>query len=316
MTTLIFGKDGQIGKALQFLFEKKVDVIFLGRQECDLSDVSNLKQILQKYQPKIIINTSAYTAVDKAEIQINQAFAVNAIVPEVMAKYIASQVNGLFIHYSTDYVFADSKDTPYREDDETGMEEELGVYGKSKLAGEKAIFKAFNFEGISSTFYILRTSWVYGDGENFIKKIFHLAQDRHALSVVADQHGAPTSAVFLAQLAEVLLSTHHKSLKNIKSGIYHAVPHGYTSWYGLARFIIRVGLEVGVPMKLNLVNIKPIPAKEYPVAAPRPYNSLLSNAKLHSYLSEIQVCNSASLEIKSWQTEVEKYVRDLFMKRL
>ena len=308
MTVLIFGKDGQVGHELQKVLQEEGNIIYLGRQDCDLSNMDALQDVLRQYQPQIIINASAYTAVDRAQDEQDLTFAINARAPEIMAKFIASQSNGLLIHYSTDYVFGDRKQTPYQEDDETGPETQLGIYGQSKLAGERAIIEAFEAPHLTSTYYILRTSWVYGDGGNFIKTMLRLAGERDRLSVVADQFGAPTSALFLASLAKTLLVNHQYSPRSSQSGIYHAVPDGHTSWHGLAQFVIGLIQDMKMPTRVTLGNVLPIPATEYPLPAPRPYNSRLCNKKLANYLSVINAENPSPLQLQHWQTEVAAYV--------
>ncbi len=308
MTVLIFGKDGQVGCELQKVLQEQDNIIYLGRQDCDLSNMDALHDVLKQYQPQIIINASAYTAVDRAQDEQALAFTINARVPETMAKFIASQSNGLLIHYSTDYVFGDRKQNPHQEDDETGPVAQLGIYGQSKLAGERAIIDVFEVPQLTSTYYILRTSWVYGDGGNFIKTMLRLAGERDRLSVVADQVGAPTSALFLARLAKSLLVSHQHSPVSRQSGIYHAVPHGHTSWHSLAQFVISLIQDMKMPTRVALENVLPIPATDYLLPAPRPYNSRLCNKKLANYLSVINPENPSPLQLQNWQTEVAAYV--------
>ncbi|MBU3585123.1 dTDP-4-dehydrorhamnose reductase [Polynucleobacter sp. AM-26B4] len=306
---LIFGRDGQIGKSLQEYFNHlKVPVIFLGRLDCDLSDELAIKKILNHYSPSIIINAAAYTEVDKAESEIQLAFAVNAKAPEVMARYIANVPHGILVHYSTDYVFGDTKKTAYFETDSTGPIEKLSIYGQSKLAGEKAVEEVFNFGQDSryasaqdnlSRYFILRTSWVYGDGGNFILTMLRLAAEKDQLRVVCDQLGVPTSAKWLAEIGVQIANS--KS----ESGIYHAVPDGKTSWYELAIFIIEVAASVGRRVKVNEKNIFPIPAIDYPLPAKRPYNSSINNSKLKRALSKLEF----SRQYPHWQEQVEDYVR-------
>jgi len=240
---LVFGRDGQVGKALQIcLADLKVPAIFLGRSDCDLSSESSITKALNRYQPQVIINAAAYTAVDKAEKERELAFAINAKAPELMARYMANVAHGILVHYSTDYVFADTKTDAYLESDVTGPADQLSVYGQSKLAGEEAIVEIFNLAQDSghtnnrdkfSRYFILRTSWVYGDGGNFIRTMLRLAGERNQLKVVADQVGVPTSAQWLAEVGIQMAGSH------VKSGIYHAVPDGETSWHGLSVLRLR-----------------------------------------------------------------------------
>ena len=262
--TLIFGKDGQAGKALQAKFANNPHINFIGRNECDLESTDQISATLQKFKPQIIINAAAYTAVDKAEQEIELSNQINATAPRLMAKYISQTPNGQLVHYSTDYVFDGSKNFSYLESDLTGP---LGQYGKSKLSGEITIQDIFKSKTNStSKYFILRTSWVYGDGSNFIKKMLRLAQERDQLKVIFDQHGVPSSAEWLAQIVIQLIAS------DAKSGIYHSVPDGQTTWHGLACFAIQTAKELGCTLKVNPQAIQASPATEYPLPAPSPKN--------------------------------------------
>ena len=307
---VVFGRDGQVGKALQTcLKDLKVPIIFLGRTDCDLSDEASITKILNQYQPQVIINAAAYTAVDKAESEPQLAFAINAHAPKVMAHYIANVSHGIFVHYSTDYVFADTKKYAYLESDVTGPVDQLSVYGQSKLAGEQAIEEIFNLAQDSghvsykdkfSRYFILRTSWVYGDGGNFIRTMLRLAGERDQLKVVADQLGVPTSASWLAEVGIQIAGS------RVESGIYNAVPDGEVSWHGLAVFAIETAASAGEGIEVKSENILPIPAKDYPLPAKRPYNSRMSNQKLKKAISEMAFTG----EYPHWQEQVEAYVKN------
>lgn len=312
-TILVFGKDGQVGKALQQCSsDLNITAIFLGRSECDLSNPEDIRTVLNRYQPQIIINASAYTAVDKAESEPDLAKAINSTAPQIMANYIAKVSKGIFVHFSTDYVFSGEKDSPYLETDFTGP---LGVYGASKLNGENLIAQEFREPNTasnstsenhqSSRYYILRTSWVYGEGGNFIRTMLRLAAENDQLKVIVDQFGVPTSADWLAQLAIEFAGSH------LESGIYHAVPDGETTWHGLAVFAIETARLVGEGIEVKSENILPIPASEYPLPAPRPKNSRMNNEKLKKALSQMAFTN----EFPKWQSQVESYVND-FVKNL
>jgi dTDP-4-dehydrorhamnose reductase len=309
---LVFGRDGQVGRALQVcLKDLKVPAVFLGRADCDLTREPSLIEVLNHYQPQVIINAAAYTAVDKAEnIEESEiAFAINARAPAVIARYIANVAHGIFVHYSTDYVFADTKQDAYFETDPVGPIENLNVYGHSKLAGEQAIEEVFNFAHDSghasnldkfSRYFILRTSWVFGDGDNFIRTMLRLTAERDQLKVVADQMGAPTSAQWLAEIGVQIAGS------RVESGIYHAVPDGETSWHGLAVFAIETAASCGEGIEVRSENILPIPATDYPVPTRRPYNSRLSNNKLKKALSEMPFTG----QYPDWQEQVEAYVKE------
>ena len=308
---VVFGRDGQVGRALQVcLQDLNVPVVFLGRSECDLSNELSIRKVLSYYQPQVIINAAAYTAVDKAENpdQREIAFAINAMAPKIMAQYAAGIAHGILVHYSTDYVFADTKTTAYFETDAVGPVDQLCVYGQSKLAGEQAIEKAFNWKcqagheayvGKFSRYFILRTSWVYGDGDNFIRTMLRLAGERNQLKVVADQVGVPSSAEWLAEAGVQMAGS------RVESGIYHAVPDGEVSWHGLAVFAIEVAAKYGEGINVKSENIFPILATDYQMPAARPYNSKLSNQKIKKALAEMAFTG----QYPHWRDQVEKYVK-------
>jgi dTDP-4-dehydrorhamnose reductase len=318
MNILVFGKDGQLGKAFKSLFDaailpKDIHVQFVGRTECDLSDSNVLNDLLAKSSPDLIINASAYTAVDKAETDLDMAYAINARAPELMALYSANQ-GATFLHYSTDYVFDGSKDGWYIEGDERNP---LSAYGKSKAAGELAIEQAFASPS-KGRFAIFRTSWVYGDGGNFIRTMLRLAKDREELKVIHDQHGVPTSAEWLAQISLDLVLDAQFHLKQFPSGIYHAVPSGQTTWHGLASFAIQAALDAGVDLMVKPTAIKPILAVEYPLPAPRPMNSRMDSAKLRRALQNGPTKTSNSYNepqnmptFPAWDGMVQQYVSKL-----
>ena len=318
MNILVFGKDGQLGKAFKALFDSQsipqnVVIQYVGRAECDLSDSNALSNLLLKTSPDLIINASAYTAVDKAENDIEMAFAINARAPELMAKY-AAEHGATFLHYSTDYVFDGSKNGWYVESDERNP---LGVYGKSKAAGEIAVEEVFA-NIASGQFAILRTSWVYGAGGNFIRTMLRLAKERDELKVVHDQHGVPTSADWLANVSLALVLDSQFQIKPFTSGIYHAVPAGETTWHGLACAAVRAALDAGIVLKVKPGSIKPILAAEYPLPAPRPANSRMANRKLHLALSGglSDISNSYNqaqnmFNFPAWDGMVQQYVSQL-----
>jgi dTDP-4-dehydrorhamnose reductase len=315
---LVFGRDGQVGKGLQLcLKDLKAPVIFLRRSDCDLSSEFSITEVLNRYQPQVIINAAAYTAVDKAEdiAERDLAFAINARAPALMARYIANVSDGILVHYSTDYVFADTKKTAYLESDLTGPVDGLSVYGQSKLAGEKAIEEAFNmthdfghdtYRDKFSRYFILRTSWVYGDGGNFIRTMLRLAAEREQFKVVTDQVGVPTSAQWLAEVSIQMAGS------RVESGIYHAVPDGETSWHGLAVFAIETAVNYVEGIEIKSENIQSIPATEYPLPAKRPYNSRLNNQKLKKALSEMAFTG----QYPDWRDQVEQYIKEYIKQSL
>jgi dTDP-4-dehydrorhamnose reductase len=334
MNILVFGKDGQLGKAFKALFNtSKLSELHritnVGRAECDLSNAEAITKLLDQIKPNIIINAAAYTAVDKAETEVDLSYAINAKAPEVMAIY-AKRHGATFLHYSTDYVFDGTKKTPYLESD---VRNPLGVYGKSKAAGEEAIENVFKNDqdslnksnqtkrtDLKAQYAILRTSWVYGDGGNFIRTILRLAKERETLKVIADQYGVPTSATWLAEVSLVLVLNEEQQLRQFSSGIYHAVPLGETTWYALACYAVEAANDAGAGFKLRPKDIQAIPATDYPLPAPRPMNSLMATNKLRRVLVNQLVNASDSYnqfnslaDLPKWDTLVREYVRKLVL---
>ena len=332
MNILVFGKDGQLGKAFKAVFDaNRLDdlhrISYVGRAECDLSNAEAIKKLLDQIKPNIIVNAAAYTAVDKAETGVDLAYAINAKAPEIMAMY-AKYHGATFLHYSTDYVFDGGKKTPYLESDARNP---LGVYGKSKAAGEEAIEKVFNSgqesliksneakrTDLKAQYAILRTSWVYGDGGNFIRTILRLAKERETLKVIADQYGVPTSTTWLAEVSLALLLDEHHQLRLFPSGIYHAVPLGETTWHALASYALQVAMGAGAVLTLRPEAIEAIPATDYPLPAPRPMNSRMvrgAGAALDKVLgSSVNMTKSQLLE-QSWESQVAAYVQNLALQK-
>ena len=311
MNILIFGKDGQLGKAFRSVFESTtqlsdMQVQYVGRSDCDLSQADAVKQYLIQAKPDLIINAAAYTAVDKAETEADLAFAINAKAPEIMALY-AAEHGATLLHYSTDYVFDGSKSGVYNEND---VRNPLGAYGKSKAAGEEAIEKAFT-NAIQGQYAILRTSWVYGAGGNFIKTILRLAKEREELKVIQDQVGVPTSANWLAKLSLDLALNESGEMRQFDSGIYHAVPPGETNWYALACLAVETAKDAGVSLKLSQGAIKPIMAVEYPLPAPRPMNSRMATDKLQQAIVATEDVSKLQRWNKPWSEDVQAYVQQL-----
>jgi dTDP-4-dehydrorhamnose reductase len=314
MNILIFGKDGQLGKAFKAVLdarqlERLHRIEYVGRTECDLSKPDAVSAALDKFKPDCIINAAAYTAVDAAETNDLLANAINASAPERMAQY-AAQHGATLLHYSTDYVFDGSKKDPYLE---TDARNPLGAYGKSKATGELAIEHAF-LDAKQGQYAIFRTSWVYGEGGNFIRTMLRLAQERDELKVIADQYGVPTSAKWLAEVSMALALDHHGALRSFPSGIYHAVPAGETSWHGLACWAVNEASRAGMQLKVDASAILPIPASDYPLPAPRPMNSRMQTTKLLQQLqAQADVSewgrSAVTLLHAPWNVGVTDYVR-------
>ena len=266
MRILLLGQHGQVSRELQLLLESRHELIVLGREQLDLADTERLREAVRHLQPELIINAAAHTAVDAAESEPEAAFAINAVAPGVLAEEAAALDVPLF-HYSTDYVFDGSKPTAYHEDD---LPNPLGVYGRSKLAGEQAI------SAVGGKHLILRTSWVYSlHGRNFLLTMQRLLQEREQLSVVADQIGAPTWAGSIAA-ATVQLIERWQQRQTAAWGVYHFSARGETSWFGFAEAIAAQLLAQG----RAVAALKPIATTEYPTPAKRPLNSRLDCTRL------------------------------------
>lgn len=323
MKILLLGKDGQLGRAFEKLFAihrltANYSVESIGRAQCDIANDRALTAYLQRSKPTIIINAAAYTAVDQAEQKLDLAYAINAKAPEILARY-AIEKGATLLHYSTDYVFDGAKGTPYEESD---VRKPLGIYGKSKAAGEAAIEEVFQANPKAfAQFAILRTSWVYGDGENFIRTILRLAKERESLHVVANQHGVPTYANWLARMSLALLLDDHQHVRVFPSGTYHVVPPGETTWHALAVYTVQVASDAGAVLKLRPEQIKPICASEYPRAAPRPLNSRLARSTFGTLMQKqmqgaIDMPKWQQLWQAPWHDGVKAYVHDLVAKQL
>ncbi len=265
MKILLTGKNGQVGWELAQALAPLGEVIAFDRGDLDLADPDQIVSVVRSARPEVLINAAAYTAVDRAESEPDAAYAINATAVAILAEE-AKRVQALFIHYSTDYVFDGTKDTPYIEEDRPNP---VNVYGRSKLGGEQAI------HSIGGAHLILRTSWVYSArGKNFLLTIRRSLHEKNELRVVSDQIGAPTSARGLAEATAELLRRHGAAALGDARGIYHATASGSTSWHGFAREIARLERPD------SPARIVPITSSEYPTPARRPGNSRLSNEKL------------------------------------
>lgn len=299
MKILLLGKNGQVGWELQRSLAPLGELVALGTDSQDLcGDLTNLEGIAQTVRavaPDIIVNAAAYTAVDKAESEPELARTINALAPGVLAQE-AKRSGAWLIHYSTDYVFDGSGDTPWLEIDPTGP---LSVYGKTKLEGEEAIRAA------GCQHLIFRTSWVYAArGGNFAKTMLRLAQERDSLSVINDQTGAPTGADLLA---DVTAHAIRAALQRPDvSGLYHLVARGETTWHGYASFIIDFARQFGIEIKVVPEAIQPVPTSAFPTAAKRPLNSRMNARKLQ---------NTFGLDLPHWQTGVARMLTEFLEKQ-
>ena len=265
---LLTGANGQVGWELRRTLSSLGEVVALDSQAMNLADAVVVRQKVREIAPAIIVNPAAYTAVDKAETEVELARAVNAIAPGLLAEE-AGTLDALLVHYSTDYVFNGSGTTPWREDDAC---DPLNVYGATKLAGERAI------QASGCRHLIFRTSWVYGArGSNFLLTMRRLMRERPELKIVADQIGAPTWCRDLAEATALVLSQLRNADQTAPWGVYHMTNVGETSWHGFAEAIQALDEfdETCAP-----AHLLPIPGSDYPTPARRPLNSRLNNDRL------------------------------------
>jgi dTDP-4-dehydrorhamnose reductase len=270
---LIVGSAGQVGRELQSSFAGTAEVVACDRNSLDLSNTDEIRMQVRQAAPDAIINAAAYTAVDRAETELELAMAVNGRAPGILAEE-AFRAGALLVHYSTDYVFNGNKATAWTEDDET---DPLNAYGASKLAGEDAIRQA------GCRHLIFRTSWVYGPhGKNFLLTMLRLGRERDALNVVDDQIGAPTTSIELAratsEIVHGIFADRFGSPSDL-SGVYHMTCAGSISWCGFARAIFA---RAATLLDGKVPSVHPIPGSAFPTPARRPSNSVLSNEKLNS----------------------------------
>jgi len=283
MKILLTGRNGQVGHELEGALAPLGEVFSFDHKQLDLADPIAIVSRVREVKPDVIVNAAAYTAVDQAEKDVEQAMLVNAAGPGFLAAE-AQAVGALLVHYSTDYVFDGTKTTPYTEDDPTNP---LSVYGKSKLAGEKAI------QAVGGRHLILRTSWVYGPrGKNFLLTMLRLAREREELRVVDDQRGAPTSSIAIADATAEILKRHGADA----NGLFHLTAGGETTWFGFTEAIVELARE-NLPRMPRLV---PITTAEYPTPAKRPAYSVLDCSK---------ASRSLGVQLADWRAALDKVWR-------
>lgn len=275
---LVIGRQGQLARELAFTLAPLGEVVCLGRPEFDATQLERVKSAITSLKPQLIVNASAYTAVDKAEQDSDAAFLLNTHAVGCLAE-TAKALGIPLIHYSTDYVFNGSGTKPWRESDPTGPQ---GVYARSKLEGEQAI------EASGCAYFTFRTAWVYGHyGHNFYKTMRRLACEREELKVVDDQRGSPTWSYMIALATSQIIAQAFSAAANTsggalvdffseKRGTYHLTADGSCSWYEFAKEIIATDPNKEAH---KVRDLKPISTKEYPTPARRPANSVLSNNK-------------------------------------
>lgn len=267
-TILVTGINGQVGYELLRSLQGLGRVVGCDRAALNLDDADQIRSVVREINPQLIVNPAAYTAVDKAETDVDAAMRLNAEAPGVLAQE-AKRIGAALVHYSTDYVFDGSSETPYVEADTVNPQ---NVYGKTKLEGEGAI------AATGCAHLIFRTSWVYGTrGKNFLLTMLRLGAEREELNVVADQIGAPTWSRTIAELTSNVLAqaaTGGAQWWSANSGVYHLTAGGATSWHGFAEAIFELSDLARRP------RVNAIPALAYPTPAARPANSRMSNDKL------------------------------------
>lgn len=267
MKVLITGAKGQVGSALGRLGPQSgFEITGLNSVELDIANESAVMAALKKYKPDIVINAAAYTAVDKAENQAEQATRVNEVGAGIVARAVAT-TGAILVHFSTDYVFDGTKKGAYIEKDTVSP---LGVYGNTKLAGERVIQK------IGGRYLILRTSWVFGlEGNNFPKTMLRLAAERQEIGVVADQFGCPTFADDIARAVFRLLALYQRQFE-LPWGLYHYAGSRPCSWHEFASCVLKIAMDEG--LLTAIPTIVPLTTSEYPTPARRPANSILDSS--------------------------------------
>lgn len=277
MVVIITGANGQLGQALQSISGNypEIDFVFCDSTRLDISDLNNIKQAFKEFKPHYCINAAAYTAVDKAESEPEKAQLINVVGAKNLAE-VCKEIYIILLHVSTDFVFDGEKITPYNEEDSPNP---TGVYGQTKLDGEKVIQETFD------NYFIIRTSWVYSQfGNNFMKTMLRLASERDSLSVVSDQIGTPTNAV---DLAEALIKIIKSNIKAF--GVYNFSNEGQCSWYDFAKKIFEIN-------KIK-IDLQPIPTSSYPTPAKRPSYSVLDKSKIKEVFG---------VEVLDWEKSLKK----------
>lgn len=294
MNILLFGKTGQVGWELQRALAPLGHVIAVDVHSTDYcGDFSNpegVAETVRRVRPDVIVNAAAHTAVDKAESERDFAQLLNATSVEAIAREAAA-IDAWLVHYSTDYVFPGSGETPWRETDEPSP---LNVYGETKLAGEKAI------QQYCPKHLIFRTSWVFAaKGNNFAKTMLKLAKERETLSIIGDQFGAPTGAELLADCTAHAIRTALR--KPDVAGLYHLVASGTTSWHAFAQLVFAEARAAGISLAVK--NVNAIATEAYPTPAKRPHNSRLNTEKF---------TREFDLVLPHWETGVKRMLAELF----
>ncbi|MDC3391557.1 dTDP-4-dehydrorhamnose reductase [Candidatus Thioglobus sp.] len=289
MFILVTGANGQLGRSIKSLVEqqkKSYSFVFVTRNQLDLSSPSNIQNYFDTHKFDLIINCAAYTAVDRAENDREMANMINHLAVKQVAK-IAKRNNIKLIHISTDFVFDGLKHQPYSEIDATSP---LNIYGKTKLAGENSILSIMKFDAI-----IIRTSWLYSEyGNNFVATILNLAQKNNNLNIVFDQIGTPTYASDLGQVILTIIKNEKFIVAKQETQIYHYSNAGKCNWYDFAKEIVNIS---GVQCTIN-----PIKTQDYPTAATRPPNTIMSKDK---------ISKEFGLKINSWNEALKICMKNI-----
>jgi len=293
MKLLLLGGNGQVGWQLRRSLAPLGEVVVATREDVDLLQPARIKEVIRAAKPDVIVNAAAYTAVDRAEDEPELAFSINAKACEAMAEATLESGSWL-VHYSSDYVYRGDGTRPWIETDAC---EPLGVYGKSKLAGDAAVAR-------NPRHLIFRTSWVFDTwGGNFVKSILKVATQRDELKVVCDQFGAPTRAALIADVTSIALRQIMRTPQDAsRAGVYHLAASGETNWNEYARLAIAEAMKHGAPIRATPAKVHAIPAAEYAARAPRPANSRLDTGKLR---------DAFGIALPSWVAGVRAVVAEL-----
>lgn len=292
MIIFITGKNGQVGFELIKKLNVLGNIISPDRSELDLRDSNAIRSFIDKIKPDIIINSAAYTSVDKAESEPELCYQINTIAPEIFAEK-AIELDIPLVHFSTDYVFDGLKKDAYVETDPINPQ---SIYGKTKWEGEAKVRK-------HRKHIILRTSWVFGNhGNNFLKTILKLIQEKESLNIVCDQKGSPSSSAMLSNVTFKIVDTIFNNKNFDAFGTYHVTNEGEVNWHAYAKFIAIEAMQLGLKLKCDPNFIHSIYTTEYPTAASRPLNSRLNCEKLKK---------TFMIELPNWECDVKKVLKEI-----